>query len=220
MKVLKAMLCLVIAMMLPLPANTLSAHADSGKRYAVAASPDVYLCKEMNPDSDCFAIPYSYCVEIKAEYDEWYFVSYARDEGIYSNVSGYCQKAGLLEVDTPPQNTYLYYPLDVVLHSSSQANGRRPGLEVTITVPFYGNNYRNATKYKCVLYGGEFKYIEGEINDYEINDLPSAPTFSQTASAKLDESSAKTVTAIIIVTLATIAIVVLLVTGKRKKTIK
>lgn len=220
MKVLKAMLCLILAITLLLPANTLSAHAAGGKKYAIAASPDVYLCEEMNADSDCFAIPYSYCVEIKAEYDEWYFVSYARDEGIYSAVSGYCKKTGLIVVDTPPQNTYLYYPLDVLLQPRSRTNGQKPGLEEIVTVPFYGNYYSGATKYKCVLYKGEFKYIEGEISDYETNELPSAPTFSQTTSKARNESSAKAITAVIIVALAAVAIAVLLFTGKSKKVIK
>lgn len=220
MKVFKAMLCLIIAMAVPLAANTLSARAESGKRYAIAVSPDIYLCEEMNPDSDCFAIPYSYCVEIKAEYDEWYFVRYARTEGIYTAVDGYCKKTGLIEVDKPPQNTYLYYPLDVVLQPSPQNNSRMPGLEATITVPFYGNYYRDSTKYKCVLYNGGFKYIEGEISDYALNELPTPPSSSKTPSAKLDEGSAKAITAVIIVALAGIAIVVLLVTGKSRKTIK
>lgn len=220
MKLFKAMLCLVIAIVPPLSASTLFARAADGKRYAIAASPDVYLCEEMNPDSDCFAIPYSYCVEIKTEYDGWYFVSYAKDEGIYSAVSGYCRKDGLIEVDTPPKNTYLYYPLDVVLSSRSPANGQMPDLEATITVPFYGNYYRGATKYKCVLYEGKFKYVEGEISDYATNELPSAPTFSQTTSKTQNEGSAKAITAVIIIALAAVAIAVLLFTGKSKKTVK
>lgn len=216
MKVLKALLCLSFAVFLSLPAPARLARADDGRKYAVATSRYVYLCEEMDPNSDRFAIPFSYCVEIKKEYDEWYFVSYAKDEGIYSSVSGYCKKSDLTEVTEPPQNSYLYYPLEVVLHSFSHDNSL-PDLEITVTVPFYGNYYKGANAYKCVLYNGEFGYVEGEIDDYETNELPSAPTFSPTPPMTSDDGNAKLLTALIIVAIAVIAIAVLLLTGKRKK---
>lgn len=216
MKVLKATLCLIVAALLSLPEPMRLARADDGRKYAVATSRYVYLCEEMDPNSDRFAIPFSYCVEIKKEYDEWYFVSYAKDEGIYCSVNGYCKKSDLLEVKSPPQNTYLYYPLEVVLHSSSHDNSL-PDLEITVTVPFYGNYYKGAAAYKCVLYNGNFGYLEGEIDNYETNELPSAPTFSQTAPTTSDDGNTKLFTALIIIAIAVIAIVVLLITGKRKK---
>lgn len=211
------MLCLVVILMLPLSVQPLSARAESGKRYAVAVSRYVYLCEEMDLNSDCFAIPYSYCVEIKKEYDNWYLVSYARDEGIYSSVSGYCKKDDLIEVKNPPQNEYLYYPLEVILHSAPQTDSLLPDLETTVTVPFYGNYYRGATAYKCVLYNGKFGYIEGEIDNYETNELPDSPTFSTSTSTPSNDSSAKWITFFIIAALAAAAIVTLIVTGKRKK---
>lgn len=216
MKVFKALLCLISAVILSLPAPTLRASAADGRRYAVATSRYVYLCEEMDPNSDCFAIPFSYCVEIKKEYDDWYFVSYAKDEGIYRSVSGYCKKSDLLAVDEPPQKSYLYYPLEVVLHSSSKDKSL-PDLEITVTVPFYGNYYKGATAYKCVLYNGEFGYVQGEIDDYETNELPSVPTFSPTPPAAHNEGNAKLITALIIVAIAVAAIAVLLFTGKHKK---
>lgn len=216
MKVFKATLCLVIAALISLPAPTRYARADDGRKYAVAISRYVYLCEQMDPNSDCFAIPFSYCVEIKKEYEDWYFVSYAKDEGIYSTVSGYCKKTDLLEVDRPPKNAYLYYPLEVVLRSSSKDKSL-PDLEITVTVPFYGNYYQGATAYKCVRYNGEFGYVEGEIDDYETNDLPSTPTFTPTTPQPANDGNAKLITALIIVGIAVVAIAVLLLTGKRKR---
>lgn len=217
MKVLKALLCLIISSISLFPSSPVTARAESGRKYAVAISRYVYLCEEMDLNSDCFAIPYSYCVEIKKEYDDWYFVSYARDEGIYSMVNGYCKKDDLMIVDVPPQNAYLYYPLEVILHSTPESDGSLPDLETVVTVPFYGNYYRGATAYKCVLYNGKFAYIEGEIDNYETNELPSAPTFSTTVTPTRNESNSKWITFLIIAALAVAAIVILLVTGKRKK---
>lgn len=216
MKVFKAMLCLIIAIIISLPVPTRYARADDGRKYAVATSRYVYLCEEMDPNSDCFAIPFSYCVEIKKEYDDWYFVSYAKDEGIYSSVNGYCKKTDLLEVDEPPPKAYLYYPVEVVLHSSAKDKSL-PDIAITVTVPFYGNYYKGATAYKCVLYNGEFGYVEGEIDDYETNELPSTPTFTPTIPNPHDDGNAKLYTALIIVAIAVAAIAVLLFTGKRKK---
>lgn len=216
MKVLKAVLCLIFAITISLPAPTRLASADEGRKYAVATSRYVYLCEEPDSSSDRFAIPFSYCVEIKKEYDEWYFVSYAKDEGIYSEVKGYCKKTDLIEVDEPPQNSYLYYPLEVELHSATNDKAL-PDLQIAITVPFYGNYYKGAAAYMCVLYNGEFKYVEGEIDDYETNELPSAPTFSTTSPTPSESGNTKLLTALIIVAIAVIAIAALLLTGKRKK---
>lgn len=216
MKVFKAAFCLMIATIISLPAPTRFARADDGRKYAVAASRYVYLCEEMDESSDRFAIPFSYSVEIKKEYDDWYFVSYAKDEGIYSLVNGYCKKSDLIEVAEPPEKPYLYYPLEVVLHSESH-NGSLPDLEIAITVPFYGNYYKGAKAYKCVLYNGEFGYIEGEIDDYQTNVLPSTPTFSEIPSASSDDGNAKLITAVMIIAIALAAIAVLLFTGKHKK---
>lgn len=216
MKVLKAILCLIFAITISLPAPTRLARGDDGRKYAVAVSRYVYLCEEMDPSSDRFAIPYSYCVEIKKEYDDWYFVSYAKDEGIYSAVCGYCKKSDLLEVENPPQNAYLYYPLEVILHSAPQG-GALPDLQIAITVPFYGNYYKGAAAYKCVLYNGEFGYVEGEIDDYETNELPSTPTFTPTQPVHSNEGDSKLIIVLIIIGIAVIAIAVLLFTGKHKK---
>lgn len=216
MKVLKAALCLIFAIIISLPAPARYARAEDGRKYAVATSRYVYLCEEMDLNSDRFAIPFSYCVEIKKEYDEWYFVSYAKDEGIYSAVNGYCKKTDLTEVTEPPQNAYLYYPLEVELHSLS-ADSSLPDLTFTITVPFYGNYYKGATAYRCVRYNGEFGYVEGEVDDYDVNELPAAPTFSTSQPETHDDGNAKLFTALIIVGIALTAIVVLLITGKRKK---
>lgn len=216
MKVLKAALCLIFAFYIFMPAPTRYARADDGRKYAVAISRYVYLCEEMDTASDRFAIPFSYCVEIKKEYDDWYFVSYAKDEGIYNTVNGYCKKDDLLEVDEPPQNAYLYYPLEIILHSTPQ-DSVLPDLQITVTVPFYGNYYKGAAAYVCVLYNGKFGYVEGEIDDYETNELPSAPTFTPTAPTGTTDGNAKVITAFVIISIAVVAIAILIFTGKRSR---
>lgn len=219
MKVLKAALCLIFSVILTASTPSLGASADEqGRKYAVALTRDVYLCEEMDENSDIFAIPYSYCVEILKEYENWYHVRYARDDGLYQPVQGYCKKDDLMKVDSPPENTYLYYPLEVTLHSPTRQDSALPELTITVTAAFYGNYYRGAATYTCVRYNGQFGYVEGEIDGYETNPIPSVPSFSETPPANNTESGVKWVSIIIFAALIIAVIAILAFTGKRKKT--
>lgn len=215
MKVLKVALCLIFAAILTVHPPAQTARADDGKKYAIALTATVYLCEERDENSDLFAIPYSYYVEILREYDEWYQIRYARSDGLYEPVQGYCKKDNLMVVDEPAENVYLYYPLEVTLSSATGAGGTLPDLEMTVTAAFYGNYYKGAATYSYVLYNGTFGYVEGEISDYTTNEIPSLPTFSETEESKSD-NNAKIITALIISAIAVAAVAVLIVTGRRK----
>lgn len=195
-----------------LSASILPARAAEGVKYAMALTDNVYFYDEMESNTELFALPCTYCVQIKWEYEEWYRVVYAKDDGLYDEIEGYCKKENLMVLREPPENSYLSYPVDVVLNSGEDK--KLPGLQLTVTAAFYGNFRRAGTPYICLRYNGEFGYIEGEINDYIRNDIPSAPTFSDGVSADTDAPSTF-VPVLVIVALAAAAVIVLIVTGRK-----
>lgn len=207
------MLTLIIAAAIQ-PIRTASAAAD-GRQYARADSRDVYLCKKMDKTTALFAIPYTYCVEILMDHGDWYLVRYAEDDGFYKDITGYCLKKGLTPIDILPEKTYLNFPVTAVLKANIPEDNSLPGLEITVTVAYYGVYYNGAAEYSYVLYNGEFSYVPGANDDYPLNEIPTQPAFSANVSEP-QESSAKLITAILITSAAAAAVVVLVLTGKRK----
>ena len=217
MKVLKLALCLIFIAVIAVPIPNLTARADDGRLYAIATSTRVYICEEPDENSDLFAVPYTYYVEILRELDDWYHVRYAANDGLYEPVQGYCKKDGLMIVGSPPENAYLYYPIEITLTSAPREQWL-PSVEVTVTAAFYGNYVKGASTYKCVRYDGKFGYIEGELTDYPTNVIPSTPAFSQGGGTQSkDDGNAKLITVVIICALAAGAVIILIVTGRRKK---
>lgn len=220
MKVFRAALCLLFATFLIIIFNSFfnsfQASADEGRRYAMATSRDVYLYSKMEKNTELFAIPYTYCVEILQEYDEWYHVRYAKDDGLYEQIIGYCKKENIREIDEPPENIYLHRTVDLTLSSGNNGDSALPELNLSVTAAFYGNFYRGDTSYIYLLYNGGFGYLEGEIDDYDINEIPSAPTFAEGQPTEETGDSAL-VPVIVIASLALAAIIVLIITGNRKK---
>lgn len=218
MKVLKAALaCLVVAVVAAAAASapTGTAVAETVK-YAMALTDDVYIYDEMQNNTELFALPATYCVEITREYDGWYRVNYAEDEGLYEKVTGYCKKDDLQLLDGAPVNLYLNYPVEVTLFSGADPKSGLPGLELTVTAAFYGNYYRANTSYIYLKYGGGFGYVEGKIDDYVKNDIPSAPVFSENE-PQTDKGSSALVPALVLGALALTAVAVLVITGRRHK---
>lgn len=212
--ILKRLTILIITLIFAacaFPARTAFAAAD-GRQYARADMRNCYFCKDMNPDTALFALPYTYCVEILNDQGEWYLVRYAENDGFYRSVTGYCLKEGLTLVDVPPENTYLSYPVTAVLHSDVDES--LPGLEMTITAAYYGVYYKGASAYSYVLYDDTFYYISGANEDYPLNEIPSEPTFSPAETP--DDDSARVATALIVTAIAAAAIVILIITGKKK----
>lgn len=216
MNTLKKALCLIFSAMLISPPPVHVAVAE-GEIYAMALSTTVYLCEEREEKTTLFAIPYTYCVQILKEYDDWYGVRYAEDDGLYEPVWGYCKKNDLMIVGSMPENSYLYYPIEVTLTSSPLPGPSLPAIKHTVTAAFLGNYFDGAAAYSCIMYNGGFGYIEGEISDYTPNPIPSAPTFSNGTVKRAKDNNAKLITATLIAALAVGAVVILLFTGRRKK---
>lgn len=215
MKVLKAALCLAMAAAMTIPAAT-PAVAESGARYARADTKSVLFCEKMDASSALFIVPYTYCVEIIAEYGEWYRVKYARDEGMYAALNGYCQKDGLTPVQTPPENIYLDYPITATLRSSPQGGADFPWLELTVQAAYYGEYYDGYDVCSYVRYDNKFCYVSETLSDYPLNEIPAEPAFSASP-APSGESNAKLITALVIFGLAASAVVALTLTGKRNR---
>ena len=213
MKILKA-LCVLFSLTIFFPVPARTAAAETTVKYAMALTDDVYIYDEMKQNCELFALPETYCVEIVKEYDGWYRVAYAEDDGFYRKVTGYCKKDNLQVLEEPPPNPYLNYPVEIKLTSGENPVFGLPGLEITVTAAFYGNYRRANTSYVYLRYDGGFGYVEGEINDYVKNEIPSVPTFSEGNAQNTGETSA-VLPALIIGGLAVVAVAVLIVTGKK-----
>lgn len=212
---LSTLICLSFA----LPPST--AKGATAFRYAYAGDYDdndpsvPYFCKNDNLDSALFAIPKTYCVEILKEEGEWYYCRYAKDEGSYQALRGYCLKACLTPIAQPFQNEYLNYTYPVEF-CAQQSNTQIDPFKVTLTVSFYGNGTMNASGMSYAYYGGKFGYVAGQITDYPKNDLPQ-PTFSTDITKRENSVNATLITAAVITAVAVIAVVVLYFAGKRPK---
>lgn len=216
MKVFKALLCLALAISITLPSAILPARAAiDGREYARADTRNAYFCSEKNIERALFAIPYTYCVEILAEDGDWYRVRYARDEGLYRALTGYCLKSGLTRVSTPPDNIFLDYPVTVKYQTGVTPDDSFPTLgEINVTAAYYGVYYRGAAAYSYVYCNGEFGYIPGANDDYPLNEIPKDDPLTPSSEP---EGDARLVTALVITGIAAAAIVVLFFTGKKKR---
>lgn len=214
MKVFKAAFTALLSLAVIIFAPFRPASASGGDMFAMALTDDVYIYDSMERNSELFALPRTYCVQITQEYDGWYRVLYAADEGCYEQITGYCKKDNLMILEEPPENIYLNYPVDVVLSSGGAGVPSLPCLQSTVTAAFYGNFHRADTSYICLRYNGGFGYVEGEITDYPQNEIPSAPAFSGGNPSNTDAGSSAA-PAIVIAAVAVIAVITLIITGKK-----
>ena len=197
------------------------AKGETSFRYAYAAYYDddsveiPYFCENKNLDSAKFAIPKTYCVEILKDEGEWYYCRYAKDEGSYKALRGYCLKAYLTPVEEPFENEYLNYTFDVDFYAK-QSNTLIDPFKVTLTVAFYGNGTMNAAGMSYVYYEGKSGYVAGQVIDYPKNNLPQ-PTVSTDVKRQGNSVNATLITAAVITVVAVIAVAVLYFAGKRPK---
>ena len=89
MKVVKAALCALFSFAVILLSLSRTAQAAGSATYAMALTDDVYIYDEMERNTELFALPATYCVEILREYDDWYRVAYGEDDGFYEEIIGY-----------------------------------------------------------------------------------------------------------------------------------
>jgi len=204
-----ALSILICSLSAPLPAK------GEASRYAYAGiGKEAYFCEGKDLATALFAIPETYCVEILKEDGEWYCCRYARDEGAYRALRGYCLKSDLTPVDEPLENEYLNYTLSVDFYAKKGSSQIEP-LKITLTVAFYGNGTMNASGLSYVGYDGKCGYVPDTVNDYPRNDIPQ-PTVS-TEVTEPSPVNATLITAVVITVIAVVAVAVLYFAGKRPK---
>ena len=189
MKAAKFLLCcLAFITIFSFPAatkgGTVSAAADTYK-YARADSKDVYFYTQKDEDYPLFTIPYTYCVEILSTDGNWHYVKYARNEGMYEALYGYCKSDSLTPVEIPPENIYLNLTVPLTFKTDAPIGSAGVSNELTVNAALYGIFYSGGVAYSYVRYDGKFYYIRGADDDYPLNDVsePSPPEEEKPASS-------------------------------------
>ena len=192
------------------------ARGETSFRYAYAGERDkVYFYEEKKSSSALFAIPETYCVEILKDEGDWCYCRYARDEGAYKSIRGYCRKSELTFIEEPFENEYLNHTFDVDFYAE-QGSSQIDPFKVTLTVAFYGNGTMNAAGMSYVRYGTEYGYVPDTVNNYPLNDVPQ-PTVSTDVKQQENSVNATLITAAVITVIAVVAVAVLYFAGKRPK---
>ena len=217
MKRAKLLLCClaaaIICFALP-PAKGYTFAESKSAVYARADAADIYFCREMDLSTALFAVPYTYCVQIISSEGEWYFVRYADDAGEYRAVEGYCLKENLTPVDEPPENIYLHMTVPLNLSPYAPSGGSFPvSNTLTVSAAFYGSYYMGGAEYSCLAYGDGFYYQLG-VDDYPLNEIPAPP---ESPTPKSKSSNAKLIIALALCALAAAALIILYLTGRKKR---
>ncbi len=196
------------------------ARAETAPFYARAEIRSAYFCSSMSLTSALFAIPYTYCVQVVSEEGDWYYVKYAEDFGAYRALYGYCLKSTLTRTATVPSTVYLYKEIKVT-YTADVGDSSLPVLgEITVTAAFYGTFYSGPTAYSYVLCQGTYGYVEGANDDYELLDYENqdaSPPSDQPAPEQESPVNGKAIAGIALAVLAAVSILLLLVTGKKKR---
>lgn len=192
------------------------AFAD-GPVYARAASERAYFFLGKDDGSAIFTVPYTYCIEIIRDEEEWYYCSYASDAGIYKKVYGYCKKDDFTPVGGAPDVTYLYKTVSVT-YTTGENNPSLPVLsDITVEAAFYGNFYSGAGEYSYVYAQGSFGYIKGATEDFPLAGPDSADNPQPDGSAEKGGINVALVTALAICALAALALLLLYYTSKKSR---
>ena len=210
MKVYKAIIFLVLAILISLAQTAAPVFAEEAAQTAGYAYADVnssvYIYGAKDFSSKLFIIPQTYCVEILAEEDGWLRVKYAEDTGIYRAVYGYCRAGELVKTSAPLKNPFLQRTVTVIYRTDAPS-GYLPSLnDIEMTAAYYGAYEVGSSSYSYVLCGSSFGYINWQIGDFELNELPSAPAFKPTDGGGAD---AKVIAAVVIAVVAVAAIAAL-----------
>lgn len=216
MKAFKVALCIALTTFITLCPAVLgiSAHADSRSElsYAYAdVDSEVYFCESKKSDTAQFIIPETYCVKIIRNEDDWYYVRYAEDDGIYRAKYGYCKKDGLVLCKEPLENPYL--KLTVTVAYSTPQVGNLPTFEKDLDAAFYGPFKDGQTDCSYVFCEESFFYVP-ETYNYPLNDLPSKSAFSPTSGNK---TAVTLITASAVTAVAAAAILILYFSNKKPK---
>lgn len=213
MRVFLTSLLLIAAIAL----NTLSVSsaASAAEFYGYAYVDEgvtAYFCEEPDVRKSIFAVPETYCVTVINEYnDDWYYVRYAEDDGVYVALYGYIKQSDVIITDQPLENTYLHMTVKII-YSSENVDGMSSLPPIELTAAVYGSYSIGGTDCTYMYCNGSFGYYP-QTYDYPHNELPATQTFTESA----EEYDAKAITAVVITVLAVFAIVILYLSGKHKR---
>ena len=218
--VISLMLLLAAALALPVPAADAAAADD--KRYAVAATEDVWFYTGESEEERLFLIPYTYYVRVLDEGELYCTVEYQADDAPYKKLLGYCRTEQLLFVDFVPARPYLRR--QVTLTYTLPDSGGLSDAELTTverTFSYYGERTEGAQLYYYVFDGETFGYVPAEEHvEFEHNtDYLEAMAKPEPApEEETEETSSVNVVQIVVICIlcvAAVAIAILVLRGKK-----
>ncbi len=159
------------------PVRPLSASA-AGSGYSVVLSREAPLLS--SPDGEeLFLLPYTYCVRVLEEGEEYCAVEYGENgEGVCA-VRGYCRTSDLRPLGFVPSNPFLRETVTVTYEAASSPSPFGQDLFRTATADyaFYGVRYAESGECYLCLYGTDpatgrtgFGYLKGDPPDYPLNE--------------------------------------------------
>lgn len=185
--------------------------------YARASDEKAYFCTDKNETSSLFAVPYTYCVEILRDEGDWYYARYASDTGVYKAVYGYCKKQHFDPLYETPQTTYLYKTVTVNFSAGGNSSSLPVLGEIALEAAYYGSYEAGGVYYSYVFCQGNFGYIEGKFDDYELNIPTRDPDDGGDEKSESGASSVNFATIAFIVIAALAAVVILIIYFTTKK---
>ena len=217
MKALKSALAAVIAIVICRSCGApLSASAATARFAYADLGSEVYFCTEKNAESAIFIIPQTYCVEILAEEDIWYYVKYAEDNGNYRAKYGYCLKTELIEINEPLENTYLNLPI-MITFRTDEINSLLPPITIEMKAAYYGEYRLGKTTLAYVYCNDKFGYVPQTVTDYPFNELPK-PVIGENPDPPESNVNSTLITVIVITVVAAAAVVILFFSSKKRPT--
>lgn len=212
MRVFLATVLLVVTTALNLAVGTAAEAAEYYGYAYVDEGVTAYFCSEPDARTSLFAIPETYCVAVVSDYnDEWYYVKYAEDDGVYISLYGYVLKRCLTPTDQILENVYLHMTVKLTF-SADKVNGMAALPDIEVTAAFYGSYEMGGTACSYLYCNGHFGYYP-QTYAYERNPIPTAPAFSEETPAA-DNSTL--IAAVAITAIAVAAVAILYFSGKRK----
>ncbi len=228
MLVMKRFLLLLLMLpflLFPSCPYTLLANAEESPTYAVAASENVYLYKDKSDSSGLFILPHTYYVKVLSVEEPFCAVEYHTDEAPYKKVSGYCKKAELTFVDFVPERPFLKKEISVTYslpESDFMPSGDGFLQSVSVDYLFYGEFPVGSARYAYVYGNGAFGYlpvtekIAYERNtDYLKTDAEEMPPPAEDATDERAGISGTTIFFLVALGLSAVAIIILVIRGKR-----
>lgn len=170
-----------------------------------------YFCSEPDSRASLFAVPETYCVTVIEEYDDnWYYVKYAEDDGVYIALYGYMLKSDVVTSEQPLENVYLHMTVKLK-YSTDKVNGMTSVPDIEVTAAFYGSYLKGGAECSYLYCNGSFGYYP-ETYYYERNPLPAQPSFN----GETKDENTGIIAAVAITAIAIVAVAVLYFSSKRK----